>query len=1139
MKNLLTKNWFWYLAYLLAALVGIWSLSLLWLPRSFTLAGHDSGLALNVSAFFRSRFYAWSDQGFGQDNSPHFGSLITHGIDFVSALVNNVSYAGNPVLVFFWLSLIFISAFIFSLNFRDEAGESFPVIFPPLVTVNLFIIQSLFIFERAKYSILIACIFMLLILMKLSFGKLGVIKAVIFSSLMLFFFNSGSWLGLPLYGGFFVLIAVFLAFQFLISLKDKSFKVFNKILIFLILSGIGFVLINAYSIFPYISTFISHDYSQLTNTTVIDRNKDWLKSLSQAGSFTNFFRLQGVPDWYVGSDMANPGHSFATEYFKNPYLVAASFMLPILAFSSFLFAKKKEEKRLVAFFGLLVLVSMFFMAGSHKPLGFIYEFFYTHIPGFSIFRSPYYKFGSAFIIGMSFLMAFSASKLSDKVRGFGTLLAVLFVFLWLGYHFVLFHPEKIFSWQPGLSTRVTVPGYIWDFKDWAGLQSFGGRILLLPPVNPEWRNDAYAWGYWSLTNLPSVLNDAPFLNNDDLLTDGQNILVNSLYDDIKNGREQEFYELADLLGVKYILLRNDVLADASWSATELPADYLLHLKKFQKISKDKEFGNWTIFKIETPKIQEVRPARQLLSLSKDGFYLAPGYIASGDFVFDADVLAKPNLGKFIEEKATLFNCTSCGIEKRSPNRSLPAVNILPDSKLYFFKDVREATSFKAAKTDAEKISLDLGFSIRRAGETMVMLRDNHDEKYEIINLQKMNRYLSDLYDLLVKSSNPSRDYDLLERIVDGLNPIELNFQNQVGRDDFGNRGEELRIQIQGVLWQIYRIKSFYSPILAKLDALRNHNIFYVSFNGPGQYKFQLITDSLPRSSDGSSVFPDSIEYKSENKNENLRIGLEGGVEFFQLDLDKAESGQITLNFHNLPNLYKSGGTSFQPFATGQQECIKGKITSFVNSSSYRIVLKISDTSQRFKFLVKSNESSFSSTNNFLHGDDEFGIDPISFGDTFSYLYEPHGAKDPVFYFCGSGEKVPKVDSIEVFEVASPTLISFNKSPEFTGFSTPNIYYSKVSPTEYKVNLTDHGKFVLVLNNTFSSEWKIKTKGGTLDESRHFTLNGYENAWLINENDGDSLVIEYFPQYLFRLGSWISIFSLLSAFAGFIIFRKNK
>lgn len=1133
------KSKYLFFLYIAIAVIGIWFLSLLWLPRGFSLAGHDSGLALNVSDFFRSRLYAWSDQGFGQDNSPHFGSLITHGMDLVSAFINNVPYAGNPVLIFFWLSLIFVSAFIFALNFKDEAGKLFPVVFPPLVTVNFFIIQSLFIFERAKYSVLIACIFMLLILMKLSLGKLGLVKAVIFSSLTLFFFNSGSWLGLPLYGGFFVLIAVFLAFQFLISLKDRNFRIFSKILVFLVLSGIGFVLINAYSIFPYISTFISHDYSQLTNTAVIDQNKDWLRSLSQSGSFINFFRLQGIPDWYAGSDAANLGHSFATEYLKNPYLVAASFILPILSFSSFLFAKKKEEKHLVAFFGLLVLVSMFFMAGSHKPLGFIYEFFYTHIPGFSIFRSPYYKFGSAFIIGTSFLMAFSVSKLAGKVRGFGVILAVLFVFSWLGYHFVLFHPEKIFSWQPGLSTRVTVPGYIWDFKDWADHQSFDGRILLLPPVNLEWRNDAYAWGYWSLTNLPSVLNDAPFLNNDDLLTDGQNILVNSLYDDIKNGKEQRFYELADLLGVKYILLRNDVLADASWSATSPSTDYSLHLENFQNISKDKEFGNWTVFKIKTSGVQEVRLARQMLSLSNDGFYLAPDYIAHGDFVFDADVLIKPDLEKFIKEKVILFNCASCGIEKKSPNKSLPAVNILPDSKLYVFKDIREASSFKAARTDSEKISLDLGFSIRRAGETMAMLRDSHDEKYEVVNLQKMNIYLSDLYDLLVKTSNPSRDYDLLQRIIDGLNPIESSFQNQVGRDDFGNRGEALRTQMQGVLWQIYRIKSFYSPILSNLDALRNHNVFYVSFSVPGQYKFQLIADSLPKNSDGSPIFPDSIEYKSQDKIENLKVSLEGGVGSFQLDLDKAQSGQITLNFNNLPNLYKSGGMSFQPFATGQQECIKGKITSFVNSSSYRIVLKISDTSQRFKFLVKSNESSFSTTNNFLHGDDEFGIDPVSFGNTFSYLYEPRGAKDPAFYFCGSGDKIPKVDSIEVFEVASPAFISFNKSSKFTDFSTPNIRYSKVSPTEYQVNLSDHGKFVLVLNNTFSSQWKIKTKSGVLNESRHFMLNGYENAWLINENDGDSLIIEYFPQSLFRLGSWISAFSLLSVLAGFIIFRKKK
>ncbi len=1134
------KNKYFLLLYLIIAVIGIWFLSTSWLPRGFTLAGHDSGLALNISDFFKSRLFAWSDQGFGQDNSPHFGSIVTHGIDYLSAVLSRVPYSGNSVLVFFWLSLVFVSAFIFSVSFKDELGEIFSIIFPPLITVNFFIIQSLFIFERAKYSVLIACILMLLILMKLRLGKIGVLKGVLVSSLVLFFFNSGSWLGLPLYGGFFVLVIVFLVFQLLTSFKDHNFDAFKKVVLFLILSGIGFVLINAYSVLPYLSTFFSHDYSQLTNPAVIDQNKDWLRSISQAGSYLNFFRLQGVPDWYSGSTAVNPGHSYAIEYLKNPYLVIISFILPILAFSAFILAKKKEERRFVSFFGLLVLVSMFFMAGSHKPLGFIYEFFYTHIPGFSIFRSPYYKFGSAFVIGISFLIAFSVSRILQKMKIFGVILSFVFVTFWLGYHFVIFYPNKIFSWQPGLSTRLQVPDYVWSFKDWADGQNLNGRILLLPPVNSQWRNDAYEWGYWSLTNLPSSLSDTSFLNNDDLLTDGQNILITALYNAVKNNDEQEFYSLSSLLGVKYILLRNDVLADDSWSATEPSAGYLSNLNNFKNVNVEKSFGKWLLFKINTQDTPMVSYSNKLVSLSSGGFGLMPEYLTRGDFVFDTNVLTKPGMSSFVSEQATLFNCSSCSVDKKSPNRSLPVVNILPDSKLYVFKDLRETSAFKVAKTDMEKISLDLGFSIRRAAETTMMLRDNHDEKYTIISLQKMNLYLSDLYNLLLKNSNPQTDFGLLQRILDGLNPIDLAFKNQVGRDDFGNRGEELRTQMQGVLWQIYRIKSFYLPILSNLDELRHHNIFYVNFSNPGQYRFQLITESLPVGSDGSPIFPDAVSYEGEGKNQNLKVDVNGGAGTFGLNLDKSGNGQITLGFNNLPNLYKFGGISSQPFPTGDQRCLKGKITSFRNSSSYRINLKVSDTSQRFKFLIKSDETSLSSTNKFLHGDEEFGIDPISFGGTFSYLYEPRNAKDPAFYLCGSGDKEPKVDSVEVYEIASPSFISFNPSNNFTVHGVPIVSYSKVDPTEYKVKVDNNDGFVLILDNTFNSLWKVRRSNGTvLDETRHFTVNGYENGWLINKDDGNDFVIEYLPQKLFKIGVAVSVMSLFITFIGVIVFRRRK
>ncbi len=140
MRNLLNKGWFWYFTYLFIALVGIWLLAKFWVPAGYAIAGHDSGLALNTGSFLKTRFFAWDDRiNFGMDNSPHFGSVILHSIDYLLSVLAGVSYAGNQLAVFFWLGAIFTFAFIFSYSLKDRLGKYFTFLFPVFLTFNFFI----------------------------------------------------------------------------------------------------------------------------------------------------------------------------------------------------------------------------------------------------------------------------------------------------------------------------------------------------------------------------------------------------------------------------------------------------------------------------------------------------------------------------------------------------------------------------------------------------------------------------------------------------------------------------------------------------------------------------------------------------------------------------------------------------------------------------------------------------------------------------------------------------------------------------------------------------------------------------------------------------------------------------------------
>src|SRR3989344_6052703 len=186
-KNVVYKATLWYV---LLSLVGLIFLSITFLPPGFTLAGHDSGLPLGAEAFLQSRLYTWDDRiGFGQDNSHLVGSLTLHGIDSLSALVAATPDSGNWFNLFFWLSVIYFASFIFAYQFKELFGKYFPFLFPVFITFNFYLFQSIFILERAKYSVLVGMLLFLTIVFKLLDKKIALVKASIFSAFVFFLFN--------------------------------------------------------------------------------------------------------------------------------------------------------------------------------------------------------------------------------------------------------------------------------------------------------------------------------------------------------------------------------------------------------------------------------------------------------------------------------------------------------------------------------------------------------------------------------------------------------------------------------------------------------------------------------------------------------------------------------------------------------------------------------------------------------------------------------------------------------------------------------------------------------------------------------------------------------------------------------------
>ncbi len=132
-----------------------------------------------------------------------------------------------------------------------------------------------------------------------------------------------------------------------------------------------------------------------------------------------------------------PENLFGKIYFLQPEFL----VVPVIAFSSLLFKDKK-----IRFFAFLALTGSFLAKGVQEPFGFIYQWAFTHIPGFVMFRDPT-KFYVSIALGYSVLIPFALEriqemindkrlKINDKTNVIGSFIIhhlslIVFVMFWL------------------------------------------------------------------------------------------------------------------------------------------------------------------------------------------------------------------------------------------------------------------------------------------------------------------------------------------------------------------------------------------------------------------------------------------------------------------------------------------------------------------------------------------------------------------------------------------------------------------------------------------------------------------------------------------------------------------------------------
>jgi hypothetical protein len=325
--------------------------------------------------------------------------------------------------------------------------------------------------------------------------------------------------------------------------------------------------INLWWIIPILSYYLLSN--QVLNSTISADAWAWTQWRS---SILNLFWLNGFWGWL-------PEYVPYINSYSNPILIILVFVPFIVAASALLF--KSQKTRFNAYIMGAILVLLFLAKGLYpldilKPMNSLIN----GLPLMSMFREPVSKFTLLIIPFLALLIGFGAEKITNlrlpKLSFRSNELLVLSVLMLIflvavqpilisfnaNGQIVYNYPIESKTAQLPYSSYVKIPDYWYQATDWINSQPGDGKVLLTPI--DDFYEMPYNWtdGYYGTDQLIDSLIDKPIISTNILsgykINNDTSATLLELGYAIRSGRVDEFRYFLDILGVKYILQRNDI-----------------------------------------------------------------------------------------------------------------------------------------------------------------------------------------------------------------------------------------------------------------------------------------------------------------------------------------------------------------------------------------------------------------------------------------------------------------------------------------------------------------------------------------------------------------------------------------------------
>lgn len=546
-------------------------LPLLWLPKEGYIIsnGDNFPLFLNPQRVLSTGTYLWSHDFLGY-STPAPAYLF---YQYPAIFLNFIGLSIGEVQIFYQVILFIIGAlsmYYFSKTIYPELRIA-PFVAGFFYMFNIFALTTRqnigFIWIYAFLPLLLALFAKILKLTYEKNNKSANKNIIYFSLLSVVAFSFAAInpanVALGLFG-----IAI-LALYYLVKYRRQLlplFKSMGKI------AGIS-IPINLWWIIPILSYYFLSN--QVFNSTVSADAWAWTQWRS---SFLNLFWLNGFWGWL-------PEYVPYINSYSNPILIILVFVPFIFAVSALLF--KSQRTRFNTFIMGAILVLLFLASGLHYNfLGLSTRIY--QLPFMSMFREPVSKFTLLVIPFLCLLIGFGAEKIANlrlpklsfrsskililSVSMLVFLVAVqpLIISINANGQIVYNYPIESKTDKLPYSSYVKIPDYWYQATDWINSQPGDGKVLLTPI--DDFYQMPYNWtdGYYGTDQLIDSLINKPVISTNifsgyKINTDTAATLLELGYA-IRSGRVDEFKDFLDILGVKYILQRNDIdntVADAN------------------------------------------------------------------------------------------------------------------------------------------------------------------------------------------------------------------------------------------------------------------------------------------------------------------------------------------------------------------------------------------------------------------------------------------------------------------------------------------------------------------------------------------------------------------------------------------------